>query len=83
MLARGLNPNLASPSGWSLLHVAARRGKVTILEQLLAAGANPSLPNSDRQRPADIADTGTREILMDRRHGIVTPRPWPVVGDQV
>lgn len=83
MLARGLDPNLASPSGWSLLHVAARRGKVTILEQLLAAGANPSLPNSDRQRPADIADTGTREILMDRRHGIVTPRPWPVVGDQV
>jgi ankyrin repeat protein len=43
LIKKGVDANSrTSPTGWSALHYAARNGNVEIVQQLLAAGADPN-----------------------------------------
>jgi ankyrin repeat protein len=52
------NPNTQGPFGNTLLHSAVAGGDLGEVHRLLAAGANPRIPN--REGPGDrrVADTG-------------------------
>lgn len=42
-------------NGESVMHAAALNGQVPIMKRLLAAGADPSLPNQEGDTPLQLA----------------------------
>jgi ankyrin repeat protein len=49
------NPNYQGPFGNTLLHGAVVSGDVREARRLLAAGADPSIPNRDGRTPLQVA----------------------------
>lgn len=54
------NPNYQGPFGNTLLHGAVINGDLVEVERLLAAGANPHLPNRDGKTAVHVA------VLLER-----------------
>jgi len=66
LLEHGADPNLAwGPAGEAPLHVAARRWDVSLVESLVAHGADVSKPRADGSTPHTVAElAGNRDIAM-------------------
>eukprot|EP01051_Picozoa_sp_SAG22_P017996 SAG22_NODE_2912_length_2109_cov_3.539801_1_plen_510_part_01 len=69
-LGKGANVNDAGKTRWTALHRAAERGRTDIVQALLAAGADHTLPTSfggdtALHLAADRGHTGTVQLLVD------------------
>ena len=64
------NPNYQGPFGNTLLHGAVLSGDAGEVQRLLAAGADPNLPNRDGKSPIQVA------VILDnaRIHDLLTGR---------
>jgi ankyrin repeat protein len=72
LLEKGANPNtVGRGSGRTPLHCAARRGKKTIAEMLLAHGANMDARGWYGKTPLSLAKEGghTEIVELLRKHG--------------
>jgi ankyrin repeat protein len=56
LIAAGADVNVRQRHGWAPLHGAAQNGDRTMLDRLLAAGADPGARNEDGRSAADLAD---------------------------
>jgi ankyrin repeat protein len=67
LLARGADPNLQGPDGFTATHLAAWAGHVPVLEVLLAGGASVNILDRSGRRPLDYAvewdQQGAAELL--------------------
>jgi hypothetical protein len=78
LLARGANPNLPDPRGWTAVHQAVSRGNVRGLSDLLEAGGDPLARDREGRTPRDLAAQGGRRDLVPLLHGCPpSPRGRP------
>jgi len=73
--------NLCRPGGtgkWTMLHQAASFGNAEACQRLLELRANPTLKNSSRQTPADVAEDFDQEDVMDLLR--VAEETWKTSG---
>ena len=65
MIGNGLDPNLATDDGNTILHSAARTGYPRVIRLLLQKGADAGLRNAASQTPLDIAAAGGKTEAAD------------------
>ena len=69
LLVNKAHPNHQAIGGITALHLATKRGFTSIVESLLNAGASPTIVDSNKETPIDIARNekkmATLQLLMD------------------
>ena len=76
LLIDGYNPDDLDPMGNNCLHLAASSGHASVLQILVADGANPFVSNIYKNRPIDVASTSQcREILSKAMEKYSTLEP--------
>jgi hypothetical protein len=63
LLESGANPNAVSPKGDTALHIAARDGRLDVLRELVAGGADANVPNAAGQTPLQLVETMKPRVL--------------------
>ncbi|TAK76543.1 MAG: ankyrin repeat domain-containing protein [Gammaproteobacteria bacterium] len=61
----GANPNLSNKAGNTPLHIAARKGNLGILEQLLNAGADLSIRNHNNETAFSLAIANDKQEIVN------------------
>ncbi|MGH9746277.1 MAG: ankyrin repeat domain-containing protein [Candidatus Acidiferrales bacterium] len=77
MIGNGLDPNLATSDGDTILHSAARTGYPRVIRLLLQKGADANARNAAGQSAMDIAQAaGKIEAAEVLRHAAAIPRDY-------
>jgi uncharacterized protein len=64
LLEYGSDVNAADADGWTAINIAAHEGVAELVELLLAAGADPTIPSDSGQTPQETAEReGNRHLL--------------------
>ncbi len=75
LLSNGADASASQPGGSSVLHAAAARGSLTIVEMLIRKGADISARDADGHTPADLAEaSGHSAVVEELRHHDRIPR---------
>ena len=68
LLESGANTDQVDPDGQTLLHFAGKMGRRDMLEQLIEAGADCTIADSNGQRPLDVAvQAGQVRLMRDKQ----------------
>ncbi len=81
LIARGVPPDLAGPSGLTALHVASGSGNLEVARQLLSRGANPeaivTTPTGQTFAPLQLAALAADPLLVAQlREAGASVGPW-------
>jgi cytohesin len=63
LLESGANPNAVSPKGDTALHIAARDGRLDVLRELVAGGADATVRNAAGQTALELVETMKPRVL--------------------
>merc|ERR1711991_15071 len=64
LLAREVDPNAADAKGWTALHLAAGANDASLVQVLLAGGANARAVNAAGQTPFDLCESAACKQLL-------------------
>lgn len=75
LIWRGAKVNATDEEGWTPLHFAAETGEMTMVEALLAGGADAAIRNKDGETPEDVArDNGAHQVAEVIRAAVCAQR---------
>jgi ankyrin repeat protein len=63
LLESGANPNAVTPKGDTALHIAARDGRLEVLRELVAGGADATIRNAAGQTALELVETMKPRVL--------------------
>ena len=64
-LSKGVNKNILTADGKTILYVAAQNGFEEVVKLLLRAGSDPNKPNKDGATPIQIATQNKHDQIVD------------------
>jgi ankyrin repeat protein len=75
LLEHGSDVNAADADGWTAINIAAHEGVAQIVELLLVAGADPTIPSDSGQTPRETAEREGNTHLLRYFSHVARPDP--------